>query len=279
MKTVLLTGGEGAVASVLKNYLQNFKILSPSKKELDVTDRNSLNTYFKINSPDIVIHTAAITDVDYCQNNPLKAMEINTTGTGNICDFTSHARLIFYSSDYVFDGKSKKPYNEKNIPNPISVYGKSKLEAENIIQRKLSDYLIIRTSWLLTQNGGFIKKISEAARVRNEINVVGDFCGSPTVIDFLCEGTVALVNSQYRGIVNVSNSGETTWFEIAKYYFQLKEIKAPKVIKTSSRLYPNAAPRPEYSVLDLSLFSSVTGIKPPDWKYSLEKHVQGKKIV
>ncbi len=279
MKTVLLTGGEGTVASYLKNHLQNHKILSPSKRELDVTDRNSINTYFKNNSPDTVIHTAAITDVDYCQKNPAKAMEVNTAGTGNICDFTGRARFVFYSSDYVFDGKSKKPYNEKDIPNPISVYGKSKLEAEKIIQRKLSDYVIIRTSWLLALNGGFLKKISETAHIRNEIKVVSDVRGSPTVIDFLCEGTVSLVNSSYTGIVNVANSGETTWFEIAKYFLLLQKINTPKVIETLGKTYPKEAPRPEYSVLDLSLFSSVTGIIPPDWKNSLRGHVQRGKFV
>lgn len=277
MKTILLTGGAGIIASELSKRLSGYRVLSPGKNELDVARADSINIFFRNKRPDIIVHSAALTDVDYCQNNPQEAMRVNLIGTENLFPYAENKRFLFFSTDYVFDGKSEKPYTENDKPNPISVYGKSKHAAEKAVNEVLSNFVIVRTSWLLSSSGGFLKKISSLYAQKNELFVVNDIKGSPTVIDFLCLATIRLLESSFCGTVNVANSGEATWYEVAKEYFSLINADPGRVKKTLSPAFSEKAPRPKYSVLDCSLLSSLIAVEPPVWKASLKKHLSGKK--
>ncbi|MBN2363120.1 dTDP-4-dehydrorhamnose reductase [candidate division WOR-3 bacterium] len=278
MKTILLTGGAGVIASELSKHLSGYRVISPGKNELDVARAASVNSFFRNTRADMIVHSAALTDVDYCQNNPQEAMRVNLIGTENLFPYAENKRFLFFSTDYVFDGKSERPYTETDKPNPISVYGKSKYAAEKAVNAALSDFVIVRTSWLLSNSGGFLKKISNLYAQKNELFVVNDIKGSPTVIDYLCLATIGLLESSFSGTVNVANSGEATWYEVAKEYFSLINADPGRVKKAVSPTFSEKAPRPKYSVLDCSLLSSLIECKPPGWKTSLKKHLSGKNV-
>ncbi|MBN1150862.1 dTDP-4-dehydrorhamnose reductase [candidate division WOR-3 bacterium] len=271
---ILLTGGEGNLSGKLRTDLSEFEVFSPGKGELDVTNPVNVDSFFKKTAPDVVVHTAAITDVDYCQSHPLEAEKVNVSGTENICLHSKNIRLIYLSTDYIFDGKKKRPYREDDGPNPLSVYGKTKLDAENAVLSLTSDHMVVRTSWLLSRTSGFLMKIANLLLTGKKIPVVDDTVGSPTVVDFLSLTISQTIGSSYRGILNVANSKPATWFEVAKEYLELTGRDIDIIVRSSSENFKNKSPRPKYSVLDCSLLTSLTGIEPPSWRDSLKKHLE-----
>jgi len=279
MTTILVTGGNGQLASCIKDVEKEYddlNIIYTDHLELDICELNQIQTFFKSN-PQInyCINCAAYTAVDKAETEAEKAFEINATGAKNLAQVCNDhdAILIHVSTDFVFDGEKNEPYTETDVANPISVYGASKLQGEVEIQQALKEYFIIRTSWLYSEYGNnFMKTMLRLAETRDGISVVSDQIGTPTYAGDLAEIIIQIINTKTEkyGIYHYSNEGVASWFEFAKEIFKLTKNKI-KVNPIPSIEYLTPAKRPKYSVLDKKKIIDVFKIDIPFWRESLKK--------
>ena len=279
MTTILVTGGNGQLASCIKDVEKQYddlNIIYTYHLELDICELNQIQTFFKSN-PQInyCINCAAYTAVDKAETEAEKAFEINATGAKNLAQVCNDhdAILIHVSTDFVFDGEKNEPYTETDVANPISVYGASKLQGEVEIQQALKEYFIIRTSWLYSEYGNnFMKTMLRLAETRDGISVVSDQIGTPTYAGDLAEIIIQIINTKTEkyGIYHYSNEGVASWFEFAKEIFKLAKNKI-KVNPIPSIEYLTPAKRPKYSVLDKKKIIDVFKIDIPFWRESLKK--------
>ena len=253
--------------------------------DCDIADAQKILEIITRIKPDIVVHTAAMTDVDDCETGKDKAYKINAAGAANVakaCGKTGSV-LIYISTDFVFDGKKKEPYGESDKPNPLGVYGDSKLKGERAVAKCLKNYFILRTSWLYGANGkNFVDTIIARAKTEEALKVVDDQVGSPTYTKDLAKAIHALLDKisfqlsafsfQLYGTYHVSNSGSVSWFEYAREILRLAGSGA-KVIPISSGELNRPARRPAMSVLDNSKFVKFTGYKMRNWKDALKDYI------
>ena len=251
----------------------------------DIIDRKALEKLIGKIRPDVVIHAAAQTDVDGCELEPKKAYRINSEGTKNVALACKEygAVLIYISTDFVFDGKKRTPYKETDKPNPISVYGDSKLKGEEAVRKALKKFFILRTSWLYGKCGkNFVDTILANAKSGKPLRVVDDQVGSPTYTKDLAKAIHLLLNkirvqrTEYReqrcGIYHISNSGIVSWYDYARGI--LKLVKSPaKIVPISSEELDRPARRPAMSVLDNSKFERSTRFKMRNWKSALKEYL------
>ncbi|MFN4226845.1 MAG: dTDP-4-dehydrorhamnose reductase [Candidatus Ratteibacteria bacterium] len=281
MKKILITGGNGLVGSYLKNSLnqESYSIFAFSKEQLNITDIDKSYKIFKDLKPEIVIHLAAITDVDFCEKNPERAFLINYKGTENISKLSIdfNCFLIYLSTDFIFDGTKNSPYSEQDEPNPINIYGKSKLLGEKYIINNCRKYLIIRTSRIFGKGGrNFSSRLREIMKEKKEIILITDLINSPTYALSLAETILKLIEKGVCGIINVCNEGWCSLFEfgvkmreIMKIDIKIKGITFDEFLK----IYPQAAPRPKFSPLSTNLLNSLN-IKIDYWETGLEKFLK-----
>ena len=225
--------------------------------------------------PDWIVLAAAYTDVDGCQINPTLAASVNTQGAINVANAAAEAgaRVLFVSTDYVFDGKKTSPYETNDLRHPINAYGKSKADAEEQIVRILPDSCIVRTSWLFGPGGKcFPDTILKLAGNRSEIDVVSDQRGSPTYTLDLADAIIKLCRSSARGIVHCTNSGECSWYEFASEILR-QAVSKTKVRPTTSDRFVRPAERPKYSVLSPSSLTAY-GITMRSWQQTLPDYLQ-----
>ncbi len=245
--------------------------------ELDITDAGQCHECVSRLRPDVIINAAALTAVDYCESHEEEANRINGEGPGNLAQAASETGALFvhYSTDYVFDGLKTAPYSEGDPPCPRSAYGRSKLLGENKVQACGSGHLILRTAWLFGCHGkNFIRTILRAARSGQPLRVVDDQRGSPTSARDLAVHTRRLVESGCRGIFHVANSGECTWFELARHSIEWAGIVGVSLSPCSTADYPLPAPRPANSVLAAArLENSGIGAMRP-WQEAVRDYIQ-----
>jgi len=254
--------------------------------ELDITDfERTYGIITKIN-PDIVIHTAAWTDVDGAESNKNKTYALNMIGTKNIALACQRfdAAMLYISTDYVFDGTKRNPYEEYDPANPMSVYGKSKYCGELIVQQLLDRFFIVRTSWLFGRNGkNFIRTILNIAGRNERLKIVNDQFGSPTYTKDLAASIKVLVGKNSRlntglyGTYHITNSGFCSWYDYADYFLKLKHSKSVIEPATTAELN-RPAPRPKYSVLgnlmwELSGFEQVR-----NWREAVKDYIGEEKL-
>jgi dTDP-4-dehydrorhamnose reductase len=255
--------------------------------KLDITKKQNTLAVIRNLNPDIVIHTAAWTDVDGCELDPKKAHRINSEGTKNVASAckTIGATLIYISTDFVFDGRKKDPYKESDKAYPLSVYADSKLKGEARVKRILKKYFILRTGWLYGKHGkNFVDTILKKSKAENVLKVVDDQVGSPTYTKDLAKAIHALIdkiaigyssragfNLPY-GTYHISNSGSVSWYNYAKEILILAKSQA-KVAPISSKELDRPAKRPKMSVLDNSKFIKLTGHKTRNWQEALKEYV------
>jgi dTDP-4-dehydrorhamnose reductase len=287
---ILITGSGGMLGYDLYNVLSDKHELvgvdiNPADgrgvfHQADITDGKFLSDIFTAENPDVVIHTAAWTDVDGCELDAEKAEAINVTGTLNVARAVKKAGacLIALSTDYVFDGTKGDSYSETDDPNPVSVYGRTKLEAENIIREVLDSFVILRTSALYGRNGkNFVDTVITRAMKREEMRIVGDQITSPTYTYDLAVSIRDLINrrgSFDNDILNVCNSGGCSWYAFALKIIEKSGIKnfSPEQIKSGQLNSPAA--RPAFSVLDNTAISGIIGYKIRTWQEALENYIQ-----
>ena len=246
-----------------------------------IVDFESIKRIFDETRPEAVIHAAAWTDVDGCELDPDNAYRVNTQGTKNIVEIArdKNIPLVFISTDFVFDGEKKQPYKEEDECNPLSVYAKSKREAEEAVIKSAADYRIVRTGWLYGSGGrNFVDAIVKKGRREKRLRVVNDQRGSPTYAKDLAGGLKALIEKtplKGSGIYHISNSGSCTWFEYAK---EIKNItpgmEEVTIDPVTAEEYGLPAPRPAYSVLDNTKFQKATGFNLRPWEEALKEYIQ-----
>ena len=250
---ILITGSSGMLGHDLIEILKdNHELILTSSKTLDITDNNRVIEFICENKPDIVINSAAYTNVDGCEENQETAYSINGDGVRNLAIGCSKidCPLVHISTDYVFNGENTRPWVEDDEIGPISVYGKSKLKGEEAILEILDKFFIIRSAWLYGINGGnFPKTMLELAKNHSEITVVYDEVGTPTYTPDLAKAISQLIDTDYYGIYHITNSGSCSWCEFARYIFEVAD-KDVKVIPVTASEFARPAPRPHYSVLE-----------------------------
>ena len=249
---VLITGSNGMLGHDLEKVLKDkHELILTTSKTLDITDKDNTIDFIVKNKPDVVINSAAYTDVDGCETNQDLAYAVNGEGVRNLALACKEVNcpLVHVSTDYVFDGTAREPIGEDGEIGPISVYGKSKLKGEEAIQEILDKFFIIRTAWLYGINGkNFPKTMLELSKDHSEITVVYDEVGTPTYTPDLAYGISQIIETDYYGIYHLTNSGQCSWCEFARYIFEIAD-KDVKVIPVTASEFSRPAPRPSYSVL------------------------------
>ncbi|MFH1507988.1 MAG: dTDP-4-dehydrorhamnose reductase [Candidatus Omnitrophota bacterium] len=276
---VLVTGSKGMLGSILTEVLSaEFEVKGIDIEDSDIIDTEKTTKIIKNYNPGIIIHTAGFTDVDECELNQKKAFSINSLGTKNVAGAANEvgATLFYISTDYVFDGKKSIPYTESDTPNPLNIYGKSKLEGEEIIRNNLTKYFILRTSWLFGPNGkNFVSTILQKAKENDRLQVVDDQVGSPTytldladAIRFLLSTLNSQLLSGYYGIYHITNAGSCSWYEFAKEIIFLKQLDT-RILPVSTAEYKRPARRPMMSALDNSKLIAAFKLKLRPWQEAL----------
>ncbi|MDZ7799136.1 MAG: dTDP-4-dehydrorhamnose reductase [Patescibacteria group bacterium] len=252
MKTLII-GSQGMLGSELMSEFSGYYPLGLDKDELDITKPKMIEAFFRKEAPELVINAAAYTDVDACQDNQELAYEVNGRGVGFLAKYCRQfgSKLIHYSTDYVFNGQKKAGYDENDTPDPVSVYGKSKLLGEKLIQEQTDNFYILRTAWLYGPNGpNFVKTMLDLADKKKEIKVVNDQHGSPTHALDLAQKTKEIIEkNQDFGIYHTTNAGSCTWYELARAIFKIAQ-KEIKLLPVTSDQFPRPALRPQYSILN-----------------------------
>lgn len=276
MKNVLLLGGKGLLGTNIAPFLrEKFDLTICDIDTWDITDRASGHNHIEQHKPDVIINLAALTDVDGCEDRCELAEKINGFGAGVVADLCRkhNVRFIHLSTDYVFDGTKTLPYKETDAPNPVSVYGATKLMGERAVLENNPLSLIIRTQWLYGTGGeNFITKVVRIARQSGSLRVVNDQRGSPTYAKDLAEPIIALIEKEKTGIYHLANSGSCTWFDFAREIFTLLALDVA-ITPISSDELERKAKRPSYSVFDMWKFQKDTGLKMRPWQEALREYL------
>lgn len=249
---VLLTGSKGMLAhAFFKKKPKEWELLATDIEELDIANADLVEKTIQQFRPDLIINCAAYTKVDDCETKKELAFAVNGGGPANLARAAAQigAKLVHFSTDYIFDGTKNKPYLENDPPHPINVYGRSKLEGEQIVRKQTDNHLIIRTQWLYGEGGNhFVKTILKLAKERDSIKVVNDQFGSPTWTEDLADAAIELIKKDCTGTYHIVNSGKCSWYDFACQIIKEAELNT-KVIPCTTAEFPRLAKRPAYSVL------------------------------
>jgi dTDP-4-dehydrorhamnose reductase len=270
---VLLFGATGMLGKALVRRWTGDEISGPGSAQADIRNPDQVERAVVEANPHWIVLSAAYTDVDGCELNPQLASAVNTQGAINVAKAAAGrgSRLLFISTDYVFDGKKGSPYETDDARNPINAYGKSKADAERALSEIVPDCCIVRTSWLFGPGGKcFPDTILKLAATRKELEVVDDQRGCPTYTLDLADALQQLCRSEARGIVHCTNRDQCSWYEFAAEIISQAGLTTV-VRRTTSEKYVRPAERPKYSVLsDQSL--ARYGIEMPPWKETLASY-------
>lgn len=300
---ILLTGKNGQVGSALCRLLPTLgEVVAPDRRGLDLLNPDSIRSALRRVRPRFIVNAAAYTAVDAAETDEPTAQALNAVALVVLAEEAKQlgATLIHYSTDYVFDGSKTTPYQEDDEPNPLNVYGKTKLAGEQAIRSSGASHLIFRTAWVYATRGrNFLLTILRLAAEREELKVVCDQTGTPTcsadiaaatvkILTQLCQaGSGKSANSGISGTYHMTAAGETTWYEFAKTILQAASrmrrdvswftaatrglpLIAHKVVPITTKEFASVAPRPAYSILSNSRLTQTFGIELPDWHAQLE---------
>ena len=271
---ILITGANGQLGFNLQRTLASHELVLMDLPAFDLT-KSSCEEQVASAQPDLVIHAAAYTDVDGAEHQPDLAMAVNVKGTEWVSKGTTRAkaRLIYISTDYVFDGLKKSPYLENDLANPLNLYGKSKLEGEHRALAHCSNALVVRTSWLYGAHGNnFVKTMMRLTMEQPELRVVADQRGCPTYAADLAQSLGNMLTLHIRGIVHAAGTGDCTWYEFASAIVSAMGRQTPIHPITTAEAGRRAA-RPSYSVLANCVLKQ-SGITLPHWRDSLVQFVK-----
>lgn len=280
----MITGGKGQLGRELERVLLNsgkYEVISLGYEELDVTKPDSVQQLILANMPEVIIHAAANTSVDGCESDMDSAFLVNALGSRNVAVAAAKikAKLVYISTDYVFNGKAGRPYTEFDLPDPINVYGKSKLAGERYVAGLSEKYFIVRTSWLYGRCGrNFVKTVLDIAGEKSEVAVVDDQLGSPTCAKDLACFIAELMQTELYGTYHASNTGSCSWFDLARTVFEMAGLNQIKVRPITTQELNRPAARPAYSVLDnyCIRLEGLPDFRP--WEDALQEFLSGIKV-
>ena len=275
---ILVTGTGGQVGSEIKSLAASYPqydFLFTTRNELPVSDRKSVEEFFRHHQPAYCINCAAYTAVDKAESETEQAFDVNANAVGYLARASAQVgtKFIHISTDYVFDGSSSTPYREDDRTNPLGIYGLSKLKGEALCLLNNPESMIIRTAWVYSTYGSnFVKTMMRLMKEKAEINVVNDQTGSPTYAADLAEAILQIINNKKwePGIYHFANAGTTTWFGFASAIKSLINSNC-KINPVTSGEYPTKAKRPSFSLLDTNKIRQTFGIEIPQWNESLQR--------
>jgi dTDP-4-dehydrorhamnose reductase len=288
---LLVLGKNGQVGWELQRALAPLgDVVALSREDVDMEDIEALLQVVRRERPEVLLNAAAYTAVDKAESEPDRADRINRVAVEALAQWaaTAHARLVHYSTDYVFDGRKPTPYLESDQTAPLSTYGRTKRDGETAILSSGCQFLIFRTSWAHAARGSnFVRTILRLAKERSELKIVADQFGAPTGADLIADTTafaIAAFTSQESslasGIYHLTAGGRTTWYDFARFIVAEATERGAHLQTTpdsiapiTSLQYPTAATRPANSILDTSKLKSALGLKLPDWKLSVQRSV------
>src|SRR6202047_3227978 len=271
---VLLICANGMLGKDIVQNWQDDELIPATSRDADIRNYEEVERLITATRPEWIVLTAAYTDVDGSERDPEAAFAVNGKGTENVASVAQKygAKVLYISTDYVFDGKGTRPYEPSDPIAPINVYGESKARGEQAIQASLRDWCIVRTSWLFGASGSsFPEKILRTAETRPELSVVSDQVGSPTYTRDLAAAIRGLIHADARGFVNVTNSGTCSWFEFAQEILRQAGKNNP-VIPIDTVQAARAAKRPAYSVLSPAALHTF-GITVRHWREALPPYL------
>jgi dTDP-4-dehydrorhamnose reductase len=280
---ILVTGYPGLLSLDLIPLLQKeYEVIPLSIQDLDITRKEEVLTFFEAHGPDVIINCAGYTAVDAAENDWPGAFSVNALGAHHLAPACRKWKtiLVHLSTDYVFDGQSRRPYQPWDTPNPISVYGASKRAGEFYIESLLSRYYIIRTSSLYGRHGpNFVRAILHQAKQGGPLKIVSDQVMSPTWSVNLSQGLLQIIKSGNFGTFHLTDQtdGGITWHDFAKTFLKMKGLNR-KILAISSRDLNRAAPRPAYSTLDIRYTTLACGYQPLSYEESLERFLSENSI-
>lgn len=281
MKNVLVTGAEGQLGLSLKKIASNFtqyNFIYTDKDNLDICKEEELKAFFENNNLYCVLHFAAYTAVDKAEQEESLAEEINSKATLNIAKLCAKhkTRLVYISTDYVFEGKDCKPHSPQDMTNPLSVYGKTKLKGEENCLENNPLTFVIRTSWLYSEfKSNFVKTMINLSQTKEELNVIYDQVGSPTYARDLADFAVRVIEHiNSKKILHYSNHGVCSWYDFARKAIELWGEKKIKINPILTSQYPTLATRPKFSVFDKSESEKLLNIAIPHWEESLKECIK-----
>lgn len=278
---ILISGHTGQVARELQPALREHELISLGRQAFDLARPDSLRATILRERPDLLINAAAHTAVDQAEQEQALAFAINAQAPGAMAATCAELgiALIHYSTDYVFDGSQSTPYSESDTPNPLNVYGASKLAGERAIAASGCDHLILRTSWVYSRHGrNFLLTMQRLLQEREQLKVVADQIGAPTWAGSIATATAALVTAWQRGnrhwgTYHLTNRGETSWFGFAQAIGErLRAAGKPcaELLPIPTSDYPTPARRPLNSRLDGSKLERDWNVRLPDWQTALD---------
>ena len=288
---ILIIGRNGQLGRSIKKIvsLKNTKdeYTFVGRNEIDLSDLESVTTYFNKNKFDIIVNCAAYTAVDKAESEPDLANQINHLSVKQIAKVSKQqsAKLIHISTDYVFDGKNYQPYTEGDSTIPQNVYGSTKLAGERAIQEVMTtDATILRTSWLYSEfSNNFVKTMLKLCSDNKEIKVISDQIGTPTYASDLAKAVIEIIDSSYlkakeqkTQIFHYSNEGVCSWYDFAENIFNIDNVTC-KVVPIEGSEWKMPAKRPYYTVLNKNKFKTTFGVEIPYWRDSLHeclKHIK-----
>ena len=275
---VLVTGVKGQLGYDVMAELarRNIEAIGVDIDEMDITDKISVEKVIGEAAPDVVVHCAAYTAVDAAEDNEALCRRVNADGTRNIAEVCKKldCKMVYISTDYVFDGQGTRPWEPDDERHPLNVYGQTKYEGELAVQENLSRYFIVRIAWVFGKNGkNFVKTMLKLAETHDKLTVVNDQFGSPTYTYDLARLLVDMIQTDKYGIYHATNEGICTWYEFACEIFRQAGVKI-EVTPVPASEYPAKAKRPENSRLDKSKLTAHGFVPLPDWKDALNRYLK-----
>lgn len=274
---VLVTGAKGQLGYDVVNELKkrNHEAIGVGSDKMDITDGASVEKIFKETKVDAVVHCAAYTSVDAAEDNKGLCMKVNVEGTKNIAKACKKidAKMIYISTDYVFNGEGEKPWEPEDECAPLNVYGRSKYEGELAVEKYLDKYFIVRIAWVFGINGkNFVKTMLNLGETKDEINVVNDQFGSPTYTYDLSRLLVDMLETEKYGKYHATNEGVCTWYEFAKEIFRQAGLDM-KINPVSSNEFPSKAKRPYNSRMSKDKLEKNGFVRLPSWENALKRYL------